>query len=202
LCGLLGIAGYRAAAFLPLPDLAGTLAAFAFGPLLAVGIAGVGRQLAVRRPGPLPVIGAVPGIAGGATVLLMLAVQQAIFHTIRTAGEAARAAGNAELVTLVQDGLNAVHFGLDVAWDMLAGAGLLLLVTGLLKDPSFGRVLGGTGIALSLLLLGFNLRTFPVPPASAGSIDWGPFVAVWALVTFVQLLRVPRRAARPGPLSA
>jgi len=38
------------------------------------------------------------------------------------------------------------------------------------------------------LLLAFNLWYFPTPPASAESIDWGPFVAVWFVVIFVRLL--------------
>jgi hypothetical protein len=37
------------------------------------------------------------------------------------------------------------------------------------------------------LLLGFNLWSFPEPPASANSIDWGPFVALWLLATFAML---------------
>jgi heme/copper-type cytochrome/quinol oxidase subunit 2 len=53
---------------------------------------------------------------------------------------------------------------------------------------------GGIGIVLGVLLLGFNLRWFPVPPAESESIDWGPFVALWMMAVFVLLVRQARSA--------
>ena len=56
IAGLLAIVSYLAAAFAPLPDVAGYLAAFAFGPLVAVGSLGLRAFV-----GPL---GALAGLMG------------------------------------------------------------------------------------------------------------------------------------------
>ena len=66
----------------------------------------------------------------------------------------------------------------------------------MLRHPSFGRAIGATGLLLGALLLGFNLWTFPVPPEAAGTIDWGPFCALWMLVAYVLLLRAARPRGR------
>jgi hypothetical protein len=51
----------------------------------------------------------------------------------------------------------------------------------MLRHPRFGWVFGVSGMAIALVLLGFNLSMFPAPPASAGLIDLGPLVGVWYL---------------------
>lgn len=188
-CGLLGIASYLAAAFAPLPEVAAYAAAFAFGPLLGVGLAGARHLLALERPGPLVDVAALFGTAAGFTVLAMLTVQQAIFGSTAAAIAAAGETPDAQVLRQVRTGLDSVHLGLDVAWDVLIGTSVLLFGLAMLRHPSFGRLLGGLGVALGALLLGFNLWYFPTPPADAGSIDWGPFVALWLLAVFVQQLR-------------
>jgi len=185
--GIAAVAAYLLAAFAPLPDRAGYALAFAFGPLVAVASVGMGRVLAAERPGALPDLGAVFGIGAGFMVLAMLTTQQAIFARTPL-GDGAVDEGTKAL----RRGLDAVHFGLDVAWDVLIGVSLLLFAIAMLRHSRFGRVMGATGIALALLLLGFNLWTFPVPPAAAGTIDWGPFVALWMLVANALLLRAAR----------
>ena len=52
-CGVLSVVSYLAAAFAPLPDFAGYLAAFAFGPLVAVGSVGLRELLRLERRGPV-----------------------------------------------------------------------------------------------------------------------------------------------------
>jgi hypothetical protein len=205
ICGLLGVASYLAAAFAPLPDVAAYAAAFAFGPLLAIGLAGARHLLALERPGPLVDIAALFGVAAGFTVLLMLTVQQAIFGLTGRAIARAGETPDAEVLRRVREGLNSVHLGIDVAWDVLIATAVVLSGIAMLRHRRFGRVFGGLGVALGALLLGFNLWYFPTPPADAGSIDWGPFVALWALAVFVQQLRSRRWARarlderRPAP---
>ncbi len=193
-CGLLGVAAYLAAAFVPLPDLVGYAAAFGFGPLLVVGVLGLYRCLALRRRGPLVQIAALFGFAGGVTLLSMLTVQQAIRAILKEAITRAGESPSADVYRQVREGLNAVHLGLDVSWDVLMSVAVLLFGIAMLRHPSFGRILGGVGMALGGLLLVFNLWYFPTPPAAAGSLDWGPFCALWMVVVFVALLRSERWA--------
>jgi hypothetical protein len=193
-CGLLGIGAYLAAAFTPLPDTLGYAAAFAFGPLLAVGAAGLYHCLALAHRGPLVQVAAIAAIAGGVTVLIMLTTQQAIFGVMKRAIAGASDPASADVYRRVADGLDAVHLGIDVAWDVLISVAVLLFGIAMFHHPKFGRVMGTLGVVLGVLLLGFNLWYFPSPPAAANSIDWGPFVALWMLATFVQLLRTVRWA--------
>jgi hypothetical protein len=188
-CGLLGIGAYLAAAFVPLPDLLGYAAAFALGPLLAVGAAGLYHCLALHRRTPLAQIAAGAAIAGGITLLVMLTTQQAIVALTRRAIAGATDTASADVYRTVAEGLNAVHLGIDVAWDVLISVAVVLFGLAMLRHPRFGPVVGGIGIVLGLLLLGFNLWHFPTPPVNASSVDWGPFVALWMLLVFVMLLR-------------
>jgi hypothetical protein len=196
ICGLLGIAAYLAAAFAPLPDFLGYFAAFAFGPLVSIAFMGLYHGLASERRTPLIQIAAVFGIAGGITVLIMLTTQQAIFGVMK-----AKLAGTTDPAAVdayrkVGDGLNAVHYGIDVAWDVLISTAVILFGLAMIKNRLFGKVFGGIGVVLGGLLLGFNLWHFPRPPATSGSIDWGPFVALWMLAAFIMLLRATFRMSK------
>jgi hypothetical protein len=182
-CGVLSVVSYLAAAFAPLPDLLSYVTAFAFGPLLAIGVTGLYYCLAVERRGPMIQIATIFGIAGGVTVLLMLTTQQAIFSVIKRSSSSA----GTDLAQF-KEGLNAVQLGLDVAWDVLICVAVILFGISMLRHSRFGRVFGSMGIISGLLALSFNLWYFPTPPAAAHSIDWGPLVALWLLVTFVMLL--------------
>jgi hypothetical protein len=194
ICGLLGIGTYLAAAFAPLPDRLSYAAAFAFGPLVAVGSTGLYHCLAIERRGPLVQIAALMGIAGGITVLIMLTTQQAIFGVMKATIAGASEPSGADVYRKVAEGLNAVHLGIDVAWDVLISVAVMLFGVAMLRHPKFGRALGGAGIVAGGLLLTFNLWYFPTPPAAANSIDWGPLVALWFVAVFTQLLRAKKWA--------
>ncbi|MGH9369092.1 MAG: hypothetical protein ACRD3M_15625 [Thermoanaerobaculia bacterium] len=43
----------------------------------------------------------------------------------------------------------------------------------------FGPVFAWSGMLVALLLLGFNIATFPTAPGDAGLVDLGPAVALW-----------------------
>jgi hypothetical protein len=188
-CGLLSIATYLAAAFAPLPDKLSYAAAFAFGPLLVIGAIGLYHCLSIEHRGPLVQIAVVFAIAAGATVLIMLTTQQAIFGVMKRQIAQATDPAAADVLRKVGYGLNAVHLGIDVAWDVLISVAVMLFGIAMLRHPQFGRVIGGVGIIAGALLLSFNLWYFPTPPAAANSIDWGPLVALWMVVAFIMLLR-------------
>lgn len=195
-CGFAGGLSYALAAFAPLPDTLGYAAAFAFGPLLSLGIIGLYHGLATGGTGPLLQSAAVLGVAGGFTVLVMLTTQQAVFALLGDAIAGATDPAAADVYRKVREGGNAVQLGLDVAWDVMIGSSVVLFGLAMFRHPAFGRVIGGIGVVLGVLLLGFNLRHFPVPPANAESIDWGPFVALWMMVVFALLVRHARSVRR------
>lgn len=194
ICGMASFAMYLLAVFAPLPEVAGYGAAFAFGPLLGIGLVGMRELVALERPGPLVDAGALLGFAGGVTLLIMLTVQQSIFSLTARAIARAGESPDADVLRRVREGLNSVQLGIDVAWDVLIGAAVVLFGLAMLRHPRFGRAFGGIGVALGVVLLAFNLWYFPVPPGESGSIDWGPFVALWMLVAFVLQLRALRWA--------
>lgn len=188
-CGLLGIVVYLLAAFAPMPDKLVLACAFAFGPLLAIGTIGLYYCLALHRNCPSVQIAVILAVGGGITVLVMLATQQSIFELMRSAIEKTGQPEVKDAYRKIQEGLNAVHLGMDVAWDVLISTAGICFGYNMLKHPAFGKVIGGIGMLLGTLLLVFNLRYFPVPPISADSIDWGPFVALWFIAVFVLLWR-------------
>ena len=185
--GTLSILSYFAAAFVPMPDVLTLLAAFAFGPLLAVGAVGLHRGVARWRGKALTQIAAGFAVAAGTTVLIMLSVQQAIFVALadlRGSADAESAAGLEGVEALG----HSVHLGIDVAWDVLISVAVVLFATAMSMRSGLSRFIGLSGMALGLLLLGFNLWFFPEPPASVDSVDWGPFVALWLLSVFAALV--------------
>ena len=189
ICGILGIVSYLAAAFAPLPDFLGYVAAFAFGPLISISSLGLYHWLAANRRTPLLQIATGFGIAAGVTVLIMLTTQQSIFEVQRARIASTNESTAIETYKKVSEGLNAVHYGIDVAWDVLIGSAVVLFGIAMMRHNLLLKVLGASGVLIGLLLLSFNLWYFPTPPGDAGSIDWGPLTALWMLVSYVLLLR-------------
>ncbi len=189
ICGLASIVSYLSAAFVPLPQTLSYVAAFAFGPLVAVGALGLYHCLALHRNGPLVQTATLFAFGAGITVLIMLATQQSIFGVMNAARANSADPIAKDAYEKIALGLNSIHWGMDIAWDMLIGAAVVLFGVSMLTHPKFGKIFGALGIVLGLLLLGFNLYHFPTPPASVDSIDWGPFVALWLTAAFILTLR-------------
>lgn len=185
-CGLLGVAAYAAAAFAPIPERLALTLAFAFGPLVSLACVGLHALLAIPRRRVALDTAALLGVAAGITVLAMLTVQQALVMILRDLVAQATDPAGADALRALRRPLDSVHFGLDVAWDVLIATATILFGWSMLAHPRFGRVMSATGIALGALLLGYNLWYFPVPPAASRSIDWGPFVALWMLVAYAR----------------
>ena len=194
--GLAGVSAYFAAALLPLPAALGYLAAFSFGPFLAVGLVGLCYQLEGGRAMVATRVAAGLGIAAGVMVLAMLCVQQSIFEVGRAAALQASVDPSTGAAKYSWEIVNAVQLGLDVAWDVLISASTLIFSGVMLFRSALWKVSGTVGMALSALLLSFNLAYFPVPPADSSSIDWGPFVALWMTWIFAATLASALRERR------
>lgn len=198
LAGMAGVLAYFGAAFLPLPDAATRLLAFALGPLLALGFLGLFHALRDSRDGPLLRFGVTFGLMAGLAVTTMLVIQignNMVLHTqlAATGTEAAK-----EVARQLHQAVNRVQYLIDVVWDIFITAAGALVGWAMLRHPRFGRIWGGIGIVVSVLLLYLNMDTFPRGPADAGSVDVGPLVAIWFLAVFGRVLWVNRSGiARP-----
>ena len=195
--GIGSIACYFLAAFLPLPDVAIRVLAFAFGPLLSISFLGLYRVLAEHKNGPILQIACLFGIIAGVLVTSMLVVQ--IGNNMVRSDMLAAADGEAaeEAVQAAWRAVNRVQYLLDVVWDIFICVAAMLLAAVLWAHPRFGKLWGAIGFVSGLLLLVLNLQTFPEAPAYAGSVDLGPLVALWMLAVYVQTALIRPRTQVP-----
>jgi hypothetical protein len=186
-CGLGAFACYFGAAFLPLPEQLGLLLAFLFGPLFMLASLGLYRIVKAWKDSLWLQAGFLFNVAGTALVTLMLAVQQTSFAFHDQYKSADRGSVTDEQLRWIFKEVNAVQLGIDIAWDVFISLGTLCLAMALWRHPVFGRGLTVAGVLVALLLLTFNMVWFPEPPADAGSIDFGPLVALWYMALAVWL---------------
>lgn len=177
--GFAAMASYTAAAFASLPERISLLLAFAFGPFFMLASLGLYRLGRAWKDSIALQAGALFNLAGTALVTLMLVVQQTSFAFHRQFRAADRGTVTEEQLKWIFKEVNAVQLGIDLAWDVFISAGTFLLALGLLRHPAFRTALPLLGMLVAILLLGFNMASFPVPPDEAGSIDFGPMVAAW-----------------------
>ena len=189
LAGIIACVIYPLMIAVEMPRLLTVACAAAFGPLLSLASVGLYHLLKLHQKTVTTQIAAGANIIAGSIVNMMLIVQLAISYSmqdyLKNAGEEATKS-TLEWIGKVVD---KVQLGLDVSWDVFIAIGTLLFAVNMLNHPRFGKILGGAGALLAILLLGFNLYSFPIPPANANLIDFGPFVGLWYLVTSIQTLR-------------
>jgi hypothetical protein len=188
LAGTGSVLSYFGAAFLPLPDIATRLLAFAFGPLLIVSFLGMYRYMSRHHDGPVLQTALIFGVIAGAMVTSMLVVQVGNNMVRTDMLQSAESESAREAVNLAWRAVNRVQYLVDVVWDIFICGALILLGTAMFHHPRYGKIWGGVGILLASLLLILNLQTFPEAPAYAGSVDLGPFVALWMLALFIRTL--------------
>lgn len=121
-------------------------------------------------------------------VTMMLVVQLASqeFHHQYKAAD--RGSVSEEQLKWIFKEVNSVQLGMDLAWDIFISIGTFFFAIVMIYHPKMNKIISILGLICSVLLLGFNLTYFPEPPAEAGSIDFGPFVAIWYLVLFIWLI--------------
>lgn len=150
---------------------------------LALGLASYGlfQFLTIERRSAVAQIAMVSTIVGAVVFLAMASVQLSVRSDL--AGVDPSTLGNVYALA------ERVHLGLDVAWDVYFAVGMALFGVAAYSHPRIGRVLGATGVAVASALLVLNIATFPIPPASAGSVDLGPFAGLWYLIVTIQIIR-------------
>ncbi len=191
IAGLFACFSYPVAVYLPLPSPRLTLiVGAAFGPSLAIACWALGRILQSDGPSVPAELGAMLTVLAGALVTAMIIVQLAV---VQSTAPAADAQLSGVLVRRIWD----VIQGLDVAFDMFIGLGTAFFGFAMLTDRRFGRILGWLGIVVGLvIILGFNLATFPDPPVEAGLFDPGPVTGLWYLLVVIQMTRYLLRLRR------
>jgi hypothetical protein len=189
IAGILACVIYPLMIAVEMPTLLTVACAAAFGPLLSLASVGLYHLLKFHQQTVTAQIAAGANIIAGSIVNMMLVVQLAISYSMQDYLKNAGDAATKSTLELIWKVVDKVQLGLDVSWDVFIGIGTLLFAVKMLSHPRFGKILGGIGALLAILLLGFNLYSFPTPPANANLIDFGPFVGLWYLVISIQTLR-------------
>jgi hypothetical protein len=96
-----------------------------------------------------------------------------------------------ETLRWVWRGLNSVHLGLDISFDIFLMLGVILLGVAMWDHCRFGKWFAIPGILLAGTALLLNLYAFPIPPGSEEGtfVDLGPMIGLWGLAVSVQMLR-------------
>jgi len=183
--GFLTIIIYPLLILAPMPRQPTVILAFAIGPLLTVTSVGLYKFVRIHGETVSLQIALGSNIIAGTLFGVMLVVQLALrfpmlAHIERTGDDSVR-----EIVNWVWN----VDLGLDLSWDLYIAIGTFLFALNMLRHPKLGRIFAGLGMLVAVAMLGFNIHTFPDPPAEAGLFDLGPFVALWYLVVTIQVLR-------------
>src|SRR3990172_13133443 len=80
--------------------------------------------------------------------------------------------------------------GALVTVTIIIGIGTLLFGAAMLGHPRFGKVVGIAGMVVGgVIILGFNVATFPDPPGEAGLFDPGPVTGLWYLWVVILTFR-------------
>ena len=183
-CGFSAFISYFLAAFAPLPEKISLLFAFAFGPLFMLSSVGLFFVLKHWRDSINLRIAVLFNTVATAMVTMMLVVQvtsQAFHQQFLAAG---RGSVSEEQLKWIFKEVNAVQLGMDLAWDIFISIGTFFFALVMFNHPQINKIISILGLIFSVLLLGFNLTYFPEPPSEVGSIDFGPFVAIWYLILF------------------
>lgn len=150
---------------------------------VALGLASYGlyQFLTIERRSAVAQIAMVSTIVGAVLFLAMASIQLSVRSDL----------GGVDPTTLgtVYELAERVQLGLDVAWDVYFALGMALFGFAAYSHPRIGRVIGVLGVTVAAALLVLNIATFPIPPASAGSFDLGPFAGLWFLVVTIQISR-------------
>jgi hypothetical protein len=180
-CGALAVVVYALTQAVALPLRPTLLLVCAFGPLLAVGSAGLWELLGLHRRTATLDIGLVANIAAGVAVTLMFLAQLGLkaWFDAGLGGSAPQV--SREVAEAAFQAGNGLQLGLDMAWDVFLTIGTAMLAWNMRQHPRFGWAYAATGLLLAAALLGLNLAAFPENPGRAGLVDVGPLVGGWYL---------------------
>jgi hypothetical protein len=179
--GALAVVAYALTQAVALPLRPSLVLACSFGPLLALGSAGLWELLGLHRRTATLDVGLVANLAAGVAVTLMFLAQLGLKAWFDAGlGGSAQQVSREVAEAAFQAG-NGIQLGLDVAWDVFLAIGTAMLAWNMRQHPRFGRAYAATGLLLAAALVGLNLAAFPENPGRAGLVDVGPLVGGWYL---------------------
>lgn len=187
--GFLACAIYPLLIAVPMPMVVTVSLAAAFGPLLSVACLGLYHFIGTFQKTVSLQVATIFLVVAGAIVNTMMVVQMTLREFMRIDLAGAADLDSVHLLETAYLSADKVQLGLDISWDFYVSVGTILLALNMMRHPKFGRIIGSVGVLVGAALLGFNLSTFPAPPAEAGSIDLGPLLGMWYLVVTIMMAR-------------
>ncbi|MCC7157962.1 MAG: hypothetical protein IT281_00325 [Ignavibacteria bacterium] len=182
--GLLFTVIYPSMIFISFPKQIILILAFGFSASLAIASIGLYRFLSLNKTTVSLQIGVLFNIIACSVVFIMFALQISLFSD-----ELSRNLNvPKETSAYVSQLLNITQLTLDIVWDMFISVGTFLLALNMMSHPRLGKIFGGLGILLSLMLFTLNVYTFPFPPGESELIDAGPFVSLWYLAVTIRII--------------
>ena len=180
-CGALAVVAYALTQAVTFPLRPTLLLVCSFGPMLAIGSAGLWEMLGLHRRTATLDIGLVANIAAGVAVTLMFLAQLGLkaWFDAGLGGSAQQVPP--EVAQAAFQASNGLQLGLDMAWDVFLAIGTAMLAWNMREHPRFGWAYAATGLLLAMALIGLNLAAFPENPGRAGWIDVGPLIGGWYL---------------------
>jgi hypothetical protein len=179
IAGVCALLGYFAVPVFHLPPWAiGRWIFFLIGPSLALGAFAFLQACRHREEDVPRTIGLWGVMIAGLFMHLMAVIQDGNFTTMRGRIAAAEDAVVKQIEEAVLWGVNNVQLSLDICFDIWITGGAIFLAASLVlgRGP---RWLGLLGLAVAAFTLGMNIWKYPEPPAEAGGIDGGPYLATW-----------------------
>jgi hypothetical protein len=159
--------------------LVGVVLASLMGILLSLASVGLYYFIQLHRKTITSKIAVFSNIIAATLLIQMLLVQLAI--------KSSRPEVIEQSVNWIWNSLNHIHYGLDVAWDVYIFLGTLLFAINAYNHPKLGKTFSIIGILIALAMIVTNIRAFPLPPESIGTIDFGPFIGLWYLVVTIKI---------------
>ena len=179
--GALAVVAYALTQAVTLPLRPTLVLVCAFGPLLAIGSAGLWELLGRHRRTATLDIGLVANLAAGVAVTLMFLAQLGLKAWLEAGLGGSAQQVSPEVAEAAFQAGNGLQLGLDIAWDVFLAIGTAMLAWNMRQHPRFGLAYAATGLLLAAALIGLNLATFPDNPGKAGWIDVGPLIGGWYL---------------------
>jgi hypothetical protein len=184
-CGLATFVVYPLMIFVELPVQFTLLLTFLFGILFMLASIGLYHFISSFKKTTVVQTALLFNIIGCTVVVMMFTIQLALFSKAKyISGDASN-----DLIKYIFSLTNLVQLSLDVVWDMFISLGTILFAFSMFKHPKLGMIIGSIGILSGAALLFNNIYTFPIPPAEADSIDFGPLVAMWYLAVTVMMIK-------------